>query len=599
MSRVSMRRTRASVVALAAGALVLSACSSGGGGGGAESGVDQADAKKQQLQFAMGDDAASKGPATPVKGSRQGGSITMYQRDTPAHLDPAQIYVSDQGAISTLMTRRLTSYKKDASGKYTVVGDLATNSGKSSDGGKTWTYKLKDGVKWEDGSPITSTDLRHTFERQFADFIGEGPIYVQQWLADTSGTKYRQLLKGGPYGGKHLPSSLLETPDKKTIKFHFKSAHPDLPYALGMAGYGIVQKSKDTKQKYDQKPSSSGPYKVAYFKPGKGMKFVRNKEWDAKTDPVRHQFVDAYNVQFGVSYESTTKRLMSDSGQNKTAATFTNQVDASSIQAVLSDKKVKERTVGSYQPYVARIVFNMSRLKDKKVREAITAALPPKALVQAMGGSSGGEIASNYVSPTVAGHTESDPYGMKKHPQGDVPKAKKLLKEAGKTGMKLTFAHRNSPEWQKFSAAASDNLRKAGFNVQSKDLVTDTYYDQISKVKNTYDMYDASWGADWPSASTVVPPTLDGRQIQDGSSNYAHYNNPKMNKEMDRISKITNKEESAKEWAKLADKIQREDLPEAPLMYYKQLQLHGSKIGGVTVNDVLSAIDPTQLYVKK
>jgi peptide/nickel transport system substrate-binding protein len=344
---------------------------------------------------------------------------------------------------------------------------------------------------------------------------------------------------------------------------------------------------------------ASGPYKIASFKSGKSMKLVPNKEWDPKTDAVRHQYVNAFNVQFGVSYEDSTKRLVSDSAENRTATTFTNQVDASSIQTVRSQPDVKKRSVAGYQPYVARIAFNMDRLKDKKVREAITAALPAKALVQAFGGSGGGEMAGNYVSPTVAGHTDSDPYQKISKPQGDIPEAKKLLKEAGKTGMKLTFAYQNAPEWQKFSSAAADNLRKAGFNVQRKDIIADTYYDQIGKVKNKYDMYNASWGADWPSAGTVVPPTLDGRQIQDGAANYAHYNNPAMNKEMDRISKITDKKESAKEWAKLADEALNKDLPDAPLMYYKQMQLHGSKVGGVVMNDVISAIDPTQLYVKK
>jgi peptide/nickel transport system substrate-binding protein len=269
------------------------------------------------------------------------------------------------------------------------------------------------------------------------------------------------------------------------------------------------------------------------------------------------------------------------------------------MQSVRSDPKVKKRSLAGYQPYVGKISLNMDRLKDKRVRQAIAYALPAQSLVQAFGGSGGGELAGNYLSPTVAGHTESDPYGKVKSPQGDVQKAKRILKEAGKTGQKITFAYQNAPEWQDYSIAAKDNLKKAGFNVQLKDIVTDTYYDQIGKIKNKYDMYHSSWGADWPSASTVVPPTLDGRQVQDGAANYSHYNNPKMNKEMDRISKIKNADAAAKEWAKLSDKILKEDVPDVPLMYYKQIQLYGSQVGGAVVNDVTSSIDPTQLYIKK
>ncbi|OEU85479.1 ABC transporter [Streptomyces abyssalis] len=597
MSRFRMRTARVSVVGLAAGALILTGCSSGGGGDAGD--VSKDDAAKQQVRYDFGDAAASKGPAEPVKGAKKGGDLTVYQRDSYAHLDPAQMYVSDEGTMSTLIHRRLTSYKRDSAGKYTVVGDLATDSGQASKDQRTWKYTLKDGIKWEDGSPITSKDIRHTFERQFAPFISEGPVFIQQWMAGKSGTGYRKLLPDGPYKGDHLPDKVLETPDDKTVIFHFKDPQPDLPYALGMAGYAAVQEKGDTKEKYDKKPVSSGPYKIASFKSGKSMKLVRNEEWDAKTDPVRHAYPDAHNIQFGVSYEASTKRLVSDSAENQTAVSYTNQVDASSMQSVRSDPKVKDRSLSGYQPYVGKISLNMDRLKDKKVREAIAHALPAQSLVQAFGGSGGGELAGNYLSPTVAGHTESDPYGKVENPQGDVKKAKRILKEAGKTGQKLTFAFQNSPEWQDYSIAAKDNLTKAGFDVQLKDIVADTYYDQIGKVKNKYDMYHSSWGADWPSAGTVIPPTLDGRQVQDGASNYSHYNNPEMNKEMDRISKIKDPDTAAKEWGKLADKILKEDLPDVPLMYYKQIQLYGSKVGGAVNNAVISSIDPTQLYVKK
>ncbi|MFC4493537.1 ABC transporter substrate-binding protein [Streptomyces ovatisporus] len=597
MSRFRMRTARVSVVGLAAGALILTGCSSGGGGD--DGGVSKEDAAKQQVKYEFGDEQASTGPAEAVKGAQKGGKLTVYQRDSFAHLDPAQMYVSDEGTMSTLIHRRLTTYKRDNSGKYTVVGDLAKDSGQSSDGDRTWTYELKDGVKWEDGSPITSKDIRHTFERQFAPFISEGPVFIQQWLAGKSGTGYRKLLPDGPYKGDHLPKKVLETPDDKTIVFHFKDPQPDLPYALGMAGYAAVQEKGDTKEKYDKKPVASGPYKIESFKSGKSMKLVRNEHWDAKTDAVRHAYPDSHDIQFGVSYEASTKRLASDSAENQTAVSYSNQVDASSMQEVRSNPDVKKRSLAGYQPYVGKISFNMDRLKNKKVREAIAYALPAKSLMQAFGGSGGGELGGSYLSPTVAGHTGADPYGKIKNPQGDVKKAKKILKDAGETGRKLTFAFQNSPEWQEFSIAAKDNLSKAGFDVQLKDIVSDTYYDQIGKTENKYDMYHSSWGADWPSASTVIPPTLDGRQVQDGASNYSHYNNPQMNKEMDRISKITDADKAAKEWGKLADAILKEDLPDIPLMYYKQIQLHGSKVGGAVLNDVISSIDPTQLYIKK
>ncbi len=598
MSRVSIRTARASLAAVAAGALFLTGCSSGGGGDS----KDKDEKAKQQgsdVSYTFADAAGSKGPAKEVDGGRKGGTIKVLQRDSYAHLDPAQIYVSDEGALATLIHRGLTTYKRVSGDEYAVVGDLATDSGQKSDGGKTWTYKLKDGVKFEDGSAITSKDIRHTIERTFAPFITEGPTFIQQWLADTGGAKYRDMLKDGPYKGKHLPDDVLETPDDKTIIFHFKKPQAELPYALAMAGYAAVSEEKDTKEKYDKKPLCSGPYKIASFKSGKSMKLVRNKEWDPKTDPARHQYPDAFNIQFGVSFEDSTKRLMSDAGENRTATSFTNQVDASSLQKVRTDPEIKKRSVSGYQSYVSYLNINMDRIKNKKVRQAIAYAIPNQSIVSAFGGAGGGEMAGNYISPTLVGHKKTDPFDKLKNPQGDVKKAAKLLKESGKKGMKLTFAYQNSPEWQDFAVAATQNLEKAGFDVQKKDIIQDTYYDQIGKVKNGYDIYHNSWGADWPSSSTVIPNLFDGRQVQDGSANYSHHKNPKFEKEMDRIRSLSDADKAAEEWQKLADKILTEDVPAVPMHYYKAVQLSGSNIGGMYYDEQLHDIQPTSLYVKK
>ncbi|MET9295419.1 ABC transporter substrate-binding protein [Streptomyces sp. NPDC003077] len=596
MSNVRMRRARAALVALSAGALVLTACSSGAS---PEAKDDQGrkHAEQQRAQITFGDEKASTGPAEAVPGATPGGTIKVYQRDSYSHLDPAQIYVSDEGAVSTLLFRRLTTYHLDNKGKYTVVGDLATDSGEPSDGQKTWTFKLKDGIKWQDGSPITAKDVRHTFERQFATFITDGPYYVQQWLANS--TDYRKLLPDGPYKGKHIPDDILDTPDDKTIVFHFKKPVPDLPYALAMAGYGIVQEKGDTKEKYDRAPVASGPYKIESFKSGKSMSLVKNTNWDPKTDVARHQYVDRFDIQFGVSYADSTQRLMADNTDNQNAISFNNQVDAASMPQVSNDPAIKKRSTSGYQPYVGVMNLNMFRLKDKKVREAIAYALPTQAILDTYGTPGGGELAGSYISPTLTGYKDIDPYGKLKKPMGDVEKAKQLLKEAGKVGMKLTFAFNTAAEPQKYSVAVTDNLRKAGFNVQPKDLPADTYYDVIGKKDNKFDIYPSAWGADWPSASTVLPPVYDGRQIQDGSPNYSHYNNPAVNKEMDRIALITDQKKASQEWFALGERILKEDLPQIPTFYYKQIQLHGSKVGGVVNNDIISGVDPTKLFVKK
>jgi peptide/nickel transport system substrate-binding protein len=602
MSR-SGRHTHAVLSVLAAGALVLTACSSGGSKGGGDEQEQRENARRQQSLIGFGDAAASKGPAAKVPGAKSGGTVSVPSRDSYSHLDPAQIYVFSEMTVGLLLHRGLTGYKatSDDGKKHELVGDLATDSGTTTDGGKTWKYTLKDGIRFEDGSPITSADIRHTIERQFAPFINQGPPYVQQWLADTPGADYRKLLPDGPYEGKHLPDSLLQTPDPKTVVFKFRKPHPDLPYALAMTGYAAVSKKGDTKEKYDKDPVVSGPYKIQSFKSGKSMVLVRNTHWDPATDPIRHQYVDRFDITFNQQYEDSTQALIADSGSDRTAVSWQNSVDAGNLSKVLNDPKMKSRTVVGYQPFVGQMNINLSHepMRDKRVREAIAYALPISPFVRAFGGSAAMEVAGGIIGPTVSGYDPSfDPWGKKKNPAGNPVKAKKLLEQAGKVGMKLTFGYVNSQEGQAYSTAMAAGLEKAGFDVQRQEIPAETYFDQVSKLDNNYDIFHTSWSADWPSASTVIPPLYDGRAIADGATNRSQVNDPKINSEIDRISEISDPAKAAAEWQKLDQYIVKDVVNIVPTAYYKQVQIAGSRIGGLVYDDVIGGVDPRRLYVK-
>ncbi|CAD5949585.1 ABC transporter substrate-binding protein [Streptomyces cyaneofuscatus] len=598
MKSIRTRSARAAIVALAAGSLVLTGCS---GDNGNKNTKDQSkskeDAAAQSKPVQYADAAGSTGPAKDVKGATPGGTINVYLQSDLTHLDPGQIYVSDAGQFSNLIHRKLTNYQEDAEGNLTVVGDIATDSGKSSDGGKTWTYTLKDGVKDEDGNVITSADVRHTIERLYSKVIFDGPSFVQTWL---SGSDYRKALPDGPYKGKHLPDTVLETPDEKTVVFRFKKAQPDLPQALAMAGYAIVPEKQDTKEKYDKAPKALGPYKLVEYKAGKSMKLVKNTNWDPKTDAVRHQYVDGYDFSSTVEQASQTKRLIADQGEAKNAIQFTTSVDPAQIQDVVSDPKVNARTIKGYQPYVWQLNFNMDRVKDKKIRDAITYALPNAAIVQTDGGKYGGEIAGGLMAPTLPGYDPNyDPFGKQKKPNGDLAKAKELVKEAGvKPGTKISYAYSNTPRGQKQQVIIKDTLGKLGFDVQAKEIDSASFYEQIGKLNNGFDLYATGWGQDWSSPSTVITPVYDGSLIADGASNYSHINDAKVN-ELIQKALTEEPEQAAKTWEEAHHRIVEEINPAAPMYYSKQLQLFGSNVGGARYSTNSSYININDLFLKK
>ncbi|WP_159772540.1 ABC transporter substrate-binding protein [Streptomyces sp. HM190] len=596
MKSLTSRRARAIVVALAAGSLALTGCSENKGtNSSANSKEDQKKAAEQSKAVSYADAKASAGPAPEVPGAKSGGTVTVYQEAGLTHVDPGQIYVSDAGQLSNLIFRGLTNFSEDGKGNVSVVGDIATDAGKSSDGGKTWTFTLKDGIKDQNGNEITSADVRHTVERTYAEFIFDGPTYLQNWL---SGPKYREALPDGGFGKKHLPDSVLETPDDKTVIFHFDTARPDLPQTLAMPGYSIVPEKTDTKEKYDKAPVALGPYKISEYKVGKSLKLVKNDQWDPKTDSVRHQYVDGWDFQFGVTESTQTKRLISDQGDSKNAIQFTGSVDATQIQDVISDPSVNKRTIKGFQPYVMQLTFNLDRVKNKTVRDAVTYAVNSKSLIAGEGGAYGGDVAPNLFAPTLPGYEKDyDPYGRLKTPQGNIEKAKELLKDVPAAEKKLVFAYGNTEQGQKRKVAIEDALGKVGIDVVSKEIDSASYYQQIGELDNPYDMYITGWGQDWPSPGTVVTPIYDGDQVAKGSSNYSHINDPKV---QELIKKALTQEptEAAKTWRDAHHYILEKVNPAAPLWYTKQFQLYGSNIGGARYSTESSYIDVTRLFLK-
>lgn len=597
--RSHSRRIASMTAVLATGALALAGCAEGGGGGapGTAAGISS----RQPLEntavsaITVGTAEDSRGPAPEIPGARTGGTVTVLDRDDFSHLDPGRIYVNYSSSVSELFTRQLTNYKRNPDGTLTLVGDLATDTGSTPDGGKTWTFTLKDGLKWEDGSPITSADIKHSFERLFAGFITEGPIYAQRLLVPEADKPFRDQY-GGPYDGKGLDT--IETPDDKTVVFHLNSTRPDFNFTLAMTGYGAVPKAHDTRQKYDRRPFSSGPYKIVSHITDKSLDLERNPHWDRNTDPIRHAYPDGWHMEFGYQAQQTTERFLADNGTDRRAFTFHNPVAPERVQEVLGNPEAMRRSLRGLTPYTTFYNINTRRVTDLNVRKALITAWPNKQIQQLMGGEiTAGKIATTVMSPTVMGHEHFDLYGKLARPEGDPEAARRLLAQSGDPSPTIVYAYNQTPTQEKITVAVKEALTKAGFTVVAKPLNPATYYDAIGLVDNTYDVYWSGWAADWPTGSTAIQPLFDGRRIADGASNYSHLDVAEINEGIDRTNAITDPVEAGKAWAALDRKIM-EQAAIIPEFYRTYFGLYGSGLGGVTFDPLWGEQSPLDIWVK-
>ncbi|WP_353944544.1 ABC transporter substrate-binding protein [Streptomyces sp. HUAS MG91] len=573
--------------AVAASSAVLTACGgSGSGSSGKSKGPSVTGSKTTAIP--VGTKADSTGPAPEVPGAVKGGTIYSLDQFDMDHMDPAQIYVATEGAITVPILRGLTGYKVGDKGAATLVGDGATDAGTMKDGGKTWSFTLKEGLKWEDGSDVTMDDVRHSFERTFADFITEGPRYFQDWAE--GGDKYK-----GPYGGKHLDS--IEV-DGQTITFHLKEAHGDFNYMVAMRGYSFVPKKHDTKEKYDKRPMSCGPYKIDSRQPGKSLTYVRNEHWDPKTDSMRNNYPDKYVFQFGFETLASTDRYIADKGNDQYTMSIFNEVAPERTAQVLTNAKLKKRVLTQVDTVTYYWPINTTRIKDVKVRQAINWAWPHQQLQTIRGGASTSELATSILSPVTPGYAKFDLYGVTTKPGGDPAKAKALLKEAGKSGQKLVIAYQQSDNSVKQAVAIKNALEAAGFTVVNKQVDKSTFYTQIGKIDNEYDVFAAGWSPDWPAGYSVFYPCWDGSNIGDGRSNYSQLKDASVDRAIAAATAETDPEKANKAWGAIDRQIM-ELAACVPDYHSIRNWMYGSKVGNVVYDLGNTCVALCKLYAKK
>jgi len=182
------RRTFGLAATGAAAILMLAACSSGGGSGNGSGSNPSSSA------------AYGAGITSVVNPStHKGGTLTFDWRSAPDSFDPGNTYFAADWDFARFYSQALMTYKNcpGACGR-TLVPGLATAPGTVSDNGLTWTYHLKSGVKFQDGTPVTSQDVKYAVERTFdRGVLSNGPSYFLNLLGGNAKT-YPGPTRTGP-----------------------------------------------------------------------------------------------------------------------------------------------------------------------------------------------------------------------------------------------------------------------------------------------------------------------------------------------------------------------------------------------------------------
>jgi len=578
-------RTGALVAGSAAVALVLSACGSGSDSPKtSESGGSQG---------VSGFNAATKGVVNPS--DKAGGTLKLVNNSDPDSFDPARAYYAWVWNFQKGFYVRslLTNEAKPGDDGLKLVPDLAQAMPELSDGGKTYTFKLKSGVKFEDGSPITSKDIKYGIERNFAtDVLSGGPPYLVDVL--DQGQKYP-----GPYKDtdpNKLGLKSVETPDDSTIIFKLKEPLSDFSYLLAMPSAGPVPAAKDTGDKYGEKPVSSGPYKFQSYDQGKKAVLVRNDQWDKKTDTVRKALPDQIDLTIGTAVEEIDNQLLGGDIDIDTAQTGVQQGSQPKILLDPEKKKNADAPNTGFIRYFS-ISTKVAPFDNIHCRKAVQYATDKITMQTARGGAdAGGDVAFNMLPPTIAGHDDYDPFNTKSgKPQID--KAKEELAACGKpNGFDTVIATRNTGKELKTAEALQAALKNVGINARLDPTEPSLYFrSTIGAPSNVaakgYGLMFAGWGADFPTAFGFLQVLVDGRNISaSGNNNYAELNDPEINSLIDQAKAEADPKKAADIWTNINHKVMDASVM-VPFVYDKALNYRNPRVTNVYVTEYYGMYD--------
>ncbi|NGN63998.1 ABC transporter substrate-binding protein [Streptomyces sp. A7024] len=552
------RRLTAGAAIIVASTMALTAC------GGGDEGEDGGDSK------AAGYNAAIGKIANPSK--KKGGTLKFVAKQDLDYADPQRMYFGMSWDFSRYYARTLVTYDtKPGEAGNKLVPDMAEDMAKVSEDGKTYTYKLRDGLTWEDGSKLTSEDIKYGISRIWdKDVITGGPGYLRSTLDPKEEYK-------GPYKDKNLDNlKSIETPDDQTIVFKLPKPNGDFEQMLAMPTGAPVKAAKDTRAKYDQKPFSNGPYKFESRHVNKSITLVRNKAWKKSSDPIRPALPNKITVAINKNLEENDKRLMA--GDYHIDMNGTGMTQSGRTTAIQDHRDSVDNMQTDFIRYVA-LVTKTKPLDNVNCRKAVFYATDFAALQQTRGGKLvAGEIANSPYPKSIPGNDDYDPYGvLERKGKPDEAKAKAELKKCGKpNGFETVITARNdNPGEEDAAEAMQEQLGKVGIKLEIATFSgqdSSNMSGSLEKVKKEgYGMVMTGWGPDFPSGQGYGQPLWDSRFIQKtGNYNEAQINDKSIDKAFDDAIATTDPAEAKKIYTDLGHKI----LDEAywmPFLYEKNI----------------------------
>ncbi|MGN8116728.1 ABC transporter substrate-binding protein [Labrys sp. 22185] len=510
----------------------------------------------------------------------RGGTIRLLARSAAGTLDP-HINYTDQGwQMYQPVYDGLVIFRK-AEGKdgFSVVPDLAEALPTVSNDGKTFTFKLRKGIKFSNGQDLGVKDVVASFQRIFkisgptSGTFYAGLVGADKCLADTKSC----TLEGGVVADEAAG----------TITLNLTKPDAELLYKLALPHAVILPADTPAEDMGSRPIPSTGPYMISAFDPNKGMTLSRNpnfKQWSEEAQP--EGYPDVVQYDFGLSEEAAVTAI-----QNGEADWMFDPLPSDRL-AELGTKFKDQLHISPLSAWwYAPLNTRLAPFDNEKARQAVAFAIDRNTLVKLFGGKVLASPVCQVLPPDFPGHEDYCPFTKNpgaKWSAPDLDKAKQLVEESGTKGQKVTIIVEDTAVSRSIGVYLQSVLTSIGYVADVKPISTNIQFTYIQNTNNKVQMSVSQWYKDYPAASdflNILFGCASFREGSDASINISGFCDKDIDAKMQKALDlgVTDQKAADKMWAEI-DKQITDKAPAVGLFTPKRLDFVSKRVGNFKFN---------------
>jgi YVTN family beta-propeller protein len=450
----------------------------------------------------------------------RGGTLRLFDWRDPDSLDVGAGYAPASWSLFAATGDGLVGFKRVGGlDGGTLVPDLATSLPKPTDGGRTYTFQMRRGIRYSNGGLVRASDVRRALERVFRFDVGSD-FYRGLVGADACSKARCDLSRG-----------VVADDGSGTVTLHLRKPDPELLYKLAIPFADVVPKGSPLAKPAPLGVPGTGPYMIRSYAHSRVV-LVRNprfRQWSAAAQP------SGYPDRIELTFDSHFGKQLTAVEQGK--ADLMQSLPASRLNEINTRYAAQVHVFGRAQTAAIFLNTREPPFNNLAARQALDYAIDRSKIVVAYGGVEGAAVTCQILPTGMPGYRPYCPFTRNPTASGtwtgpDLARARRLVAVSGTRGQNVVVWTRTKP----FLAAAGQEavaaLNRLGYHASLKPVAGDDYFNQISDSRKHIQAGFTAWSQDYPAASNFLTLFTCGAFLPASADNS---NNPALcNKRVDR-----------------------------------------------------------------